>query len=189
MEFFTGDKLGQPAVERIVHRFSIFRLNVNGPHSNFSDSNAKNGHIGQLSNPTPTRHLGQPSNNRCQIPSQIAFPESDYVNTTPPEYAINAYVPGAVDCNFCAPESRIGPRDVPAARAAVPEAAIHKDGNLFARKVQVRTTGDLFNVQPESSYTATDERHAYSQLRCFIALATDGPHLATASFGYTTKTI
>lgn len=88
-----------------------------------------------------------------------------------------------VRCQLCAPEVHValGLGQSVAAAMPVPEAAMHEDDLVSARKHQVRRAGQTAHVQPKPEAQRV-QRPTNDNLRLCV-LATDARHERAASFG------
>lgn len=87
-------------------------------------------------------------------------------------------VPAPIALDLRGPECAIGPWDMPAFWASMPEATVHEHGNSLVREKEVRASRHVLPVQLPAPDACPDHAQAQAQLRCLVALALHSGHCA-----------
>ena len=75
-----------------------------------------------------------------RVPFEVTLPNTDYFKSARSEFPIDCAIPCPVSPQFVTPISDIGPWNMAASRAAVPETTVHEQSDLGGRKHKVWAT-------------------------------------------------
>lgn len=109
-----------------------------------------------------------------------AFPHSDDHPAFAAQNGVDAPVPLAVACYFGSPIADVALRRLVAARAAVPEAAVHEESNLPLRPAEIGRAGDRVMPAPSCKPVHPKQRR-HLRFGAAVPARPHGGHVARTS--------
>jgi len=109
------------------------------------------------------------------LSGQFMLPDSQNLPTAPAQLAVHKTITHLVPCQLLSPESTIGSRLCSVARAAVPEATIHKNGKLEFWKNEIRFAEDRL-MPPPAGDVVTSQNAQEREFCPFISTTAHASH-------------
>jgi len=109
--------------------------------------------------------------------TDLAFPNADKCPTLGPQSRGDPAIPLPIGHDFLLPVGNVAFRSLVAPRATVPEAAVHKKGDLLIQPAEVGGSGDL-TVPPPSVRLLLSKQAHHLCLRRPVPAGPDGGHVS-----------